>query len=265
VIAIRRSVERAGGVALADGEQIDAPIVVSTLDPRTTLLNLLDPEVVGPRLSWRAGNIRQRGMTAKVNFGLSALPRFPAAADDPRKLRGRIVLAPSMKALDEAARPAKYGAMSAEPLIEATIPTLADPGLVDDERSGNVKHVLSAIVQWVPFGASDDVGDVVAREIERYAPGFSGQIAERQVLTPDDIEREYGAAGGHPMHAEVGLDQWLEWRPLHGSGRYRMPLAGMYLAGSGAHPGGGITGAPGELAAAQIISDVRTGLITLSS
>ena len=263
VVAVRRSIETATGVALADGEEIDAPVVVSSLDPRTTLLSLLEPEVVGPRLSWRAANIRQRGMTAKVNFALRALPHFPAAADDERKLRGRIVLAPSMKALDEAARPAKYGEMSTEPLIEATIPTLVDPGLVAGERANGVKHVLSAIVQWVPEGVTTDVAEVATRILEDYAPGFADLIKDRQVLSPEDIERDYGSAGGHPMHAEAGLDQWFEWRPLHGFGRYRMPLKGMYLAGSGAHPGGGVTGAPGQLAAGEVLADARAGLITV--
>jgi phytoene dehydrogenase-like protein len=263
VAVVRRVGERAVGVELADGSQIDARVVVSSLDPKTTLLSLLEPEAIGPRLSWRASNIRQRGMTAKVNFALRALPHFSAAADDARKLRGRILLAPSMRALDEAARPAKYGEISGEPLIEATIPTLADPGLVDTARAGTVRHVLSAIVQWIPAGATGDVGEIATRTIEKYAPGFADLVEECQMITPDDIERDYGAVGGHPMHAEVGLDQWFEWRPLHGFGRYRMPLQGMYLAGSGAHPGGGITGAPGQLAAGQVLADIGGGIITV--
>jgi phytoene dehydrogenase-like protein len=210
-------------------------------------------------------NIRQRGTTAKVNFALSGLPHFPAAADDPRKLRGRIVLAPSMTALDEAARPAKYGQMSGEPLIEATIPTLVDAGLVDEARAGRVQHVVSAVAQWVPAGAGSDAADAAMRTIETYAPGFTDLVVDRQTLTPDDIEREYGAAGGHPMHAEVDLSQWFEWRPLHGFGRYRMPLHGMYLAGSGAHPGGGVTGAPGYLAAGEVLADARSGVIKVTA
>ena len=225
------------GVTLRSGETIDAPTVVSSLDPKTTFLDLLDPEAIGPRLSWRASNIRQRGATAKVNFALRALPRFPAAESDARLLRGRIVLAPSMAALDEIARAAKYGEVADEPLIEATIPTLADPSLVDEARAGAIKHVLSAVIQGVPFGATADVGEIVTRTIERYAPGFVDLVESRHVITPDDIERDYGSKGGHAMHAEVDLSQWFEWRPLHGYGRYRMPLNGMYLAGSGAAPG----------------------------
>jgi phytoene dehydrogenase-like protein len=266
VAHVRRDGESVKGLTLEDGVEIEAPVVVSSLDPKSTLLKLLEPEVLGPRLSWRAANIRQRGATAKVNFALRDLPHFPAAAHDPRLLRGRVLLAPSMAALDQAADPAKYGELTSEPLIEATIPSLMDASLIDTARAPAVRHVFSAIVQSVPYELRqgnwherrDELGDVVTRTIERYAPGFADLIEAREVITPADIERGYGATGGHPMHAEVGLDQWFEWRPLHGFGRYRMPLAGMYLCGSGAHPGGGVTGAPGRLAAHEILADLRT-------
>jgi phytoene dehydrogenase-like protein len=248
-----RRTERARGVVLGGGEEIAAPVVASSLDPSTTLLGLLEPEVLGPRLSWRASNIRQRGVTAKVNFALRGVPDFPAARDDPRRLRGRILLAPSMAAVDRASDPAKYCEVADEPIVELTIPSLADPTLVDSERAGEVRHVASAIVQV----AGDRVADVATRVIEQYAPGFGDLIVSRIAVTTGDLEREYGAAGGHPMHAEIGLDQWFEWRPLHGFGRYRMPLAGYYLAGSGAHPGGGVTGMPGYLAAHEILADVK--------
>ncbi len=270
VIHVRRSGESVRGVTLADGEEIDAAVVVSGLDPRTTLLTLLDPEVLGPRLRWRASNIRQRGVTAKVNFALAGLPIFPAANGDPERLRGRIVLAPSMAALETAADPAKYGEIAAQPLIEATIPSLTDPSLIDASRAGTVTHVLSAIVQAAPYDLRDgtwderrgELADAVTRTIETYAPGFANLIEAHEVISPLDIERGYGADGGHPMHAEIGLDQWFEWRPLHGFGRYRMPLNGLYLCGSGAHPGGGITAGPGRLAAQEILSDVKAGRIT---
>jgi phytoene dehydrogenase-like protein len=249
-----RESERARGVVLDSGEEIAAPIVVSSLDPRTTLLGFLEPEVLGPRLSWRASNIRQRGVTAKVNFALRGVPDFPAAREDPRRLHGRILLAPSMVALERAADPAKYGEVADEPIIEMTIPSLSDPTLLDADRAGDVRHVASAVVQVAREGAAE----VATRVIERYAPGFADLIVARHEIKPSDIERDYGADGGHPMHAEVGLDQWFEWRPLHGYGRYRMPLDGMYLAGSGAHPGGGVTGMPGYLAAHAVLEDSRT-------
>ena len=115
---------------------------------------------------------------------------------------------------------------------------------------------MSVIAQAIPYASPrDTVGDAVLATLEQYAPGIKELVVAQQVLTPSDIERDYGARGGHPMHAEIGLDQWFEWRPLHGYGRYRMPLRGMYLAGSGAHPGGGVTGQPGALAAKEILAD----------
>lgn len=266
VANVRRAGDAVVGVTLANGDELEAGRVVSTLDPRTTLLTLIDPEALGPRLSWRASNIRQRGATAKVNFALRALPHFPAAGGDQGLLRGRIVLAPSMVALDRAADPAKYGEMTREPLIELTIPSLTDDSLIDAARAGAVSHVMSAIVHGAPYDLRDgtwderreELGDICMQVIESYSPGFTALIESRQTITPLDIERDYGAAGGHPMHADVGLDQWFEWRPLHGFGRYRMPLEGMYLAGSGAHPGGGVTGAPGHLAARELLADMRT-------
>jgi phytoene dehydrogenase-like protein len=269
VAGVRHAGDRVVGVTLTGGEEIDAPIVVSSLDPKRTLLSLLDPAAVGPRLSWRAGNIRARGVTAKVNLALRELPRFTGLKPgDSRRLRGRIVIAPSMAYLERAADAGKYGAISTEPYIEATIPTLVDPSLIDESRAGDVRHVMSVLAQAAPYDLRDgswderrdELGDIVLETLERYAPGIGGLVEARQVVTPFDIERYYGASGGHPLHAEVGLDQWYAWRPMHGLGRYRLPLEGMYLCGSGAHPGGGITGGPGQLAAREIVADVERSL-----
>ena len=250
VARVRRSGDRTMGVTLDTGEEIDAPIVVSGLDPKTTLLDLLEPEVLGPRLSWRAGNIRQTGVTAHVRYELAATPTFPAARGDATRLRGRIVIAPSMRYLDLAARPARYGETAEQPMLQMTI------------QSGQVDVVAQAVG---PEATAAQIADIVTRTIEQYAPGFADLISARQVMTPLDIEREYGARGGHPMHAEVALDQWLEWRPLHGYGRYRMPLDGFYLCGSGAHPGGGVTGAPGRLAAGAVVGDLKQGRLKVAA
>ena len=276
VSMVRRDGERVTGVVLSGGEEIDAQIVVSNLDPRTTLLDLIEPDVLGPRLSWRAANIRQRGSTAKINLALSGLPDFSAAGGDARLLRGRILIAPSMRFLDLAARPAKYGELPDRPLLEATIPTLVDPGLLADGRRGRAKtvaHVMSVVVQGIPRelrdGTLDDrrvvLGDAVLEALADYAPGIAELVVERQIITPLDIERDLGVFGGHAMHAESSLDQWFAWRPLHGLGRYRMPLTGMYLAGAGAHPGGGVTGGPGQLAAQAVIADCRQGRLRVSA
>jgi len=256
VTRVTRAGDRTSGVVLDSGEEIAAPVVISNLDPKTTLLDLLEPEVLGPRLSWRAANIRQNGATASITFGLKALPVFPAANGDARRIRGRILIAPSMRFLDLAMRPVRYGETAEEPLIEMTIPSLID----DTQVPAGGGHIVRAVAQAVAFEAdSDKVGDLVTRTLDEYAPGFADLVASRTVLAPQDIDREYGARGGHPMHAEIALDQWFEWRPMHGSGGYRMPLEGMYLCGSGAHPGGGITGAPGRLAATRIVGDLKRG------
>jgi phytoene dehydrogenase-like protein len=249
-------------VVLAGGEEIGARCVISGLDPKTTLTRLLDPVEVGPTLGWRANNYRSHGSTAKVNLALSALPRFTAAGDvDRQLLRGRIVIATGIDDLERAFDNSKYGRMSVQPYIEATIPSLIDPLLTAQAPAGS--HVMSAVVQWTPYrlrdyewdDCRDTLGDLVVRRLEEFAPGIGGLVVGRQVLTPLDLEREYGLAGGHPFHGEPSLDQFFLWRPLLGHARHRMPLERLYLCGSGAHPGGGITGQPGQNAAREILSD----------
>jgi phytoene dehydrogenase-like protein len=265
VIAVTSDADgRATGVALATGEEITARAIVSGVDPKRLLTTLVDPVAIGPSLRWRANNIRTAGKSAKVNLVLDGLPEFPAAADDPRLLRGRILV--GMTGIDAVERvfdATKYGAFADELVIEATIPSLADPSLVDGATEGT--QVLSADVQWVPTtpreGSWEDqrdrLGDAVIRTLETVAPGLGARVTARQVLTPLDLERDYGLTDGHPLHVEPGLDSFFAWRPLLGHARYRMPLAGLYLAGSGAHPGGGVTGVPGRNAAREVLADLK--------
>jgi phytoene dehydrogenase-like protein len=253
---------RATGVVLAGGEEIPARAVVSGTDPKRTLLDLLDPVSLGPSLGWRAGNIRTPGVVAKVNLALRSLPRFTAAADDERLLHGRIVVAPGIDAMERAFDASKYGRWSESPVLEATIPSIADPSLVDGARPGT--HVMSVIAQYAPYALVDGdweagreaFGNAVIGVLESVAPGIGELVTHRQVLTPVDLESRYGLTGGHPMHAESGLDQFYLWRPLLGHARYRLGVAGLYLCGSGAHPGGGITGGPGQNAAREILHDL---------
>lgn len=252
------------GVVLEGGEAVAAPAVVSGLGPKPLLTGLVDPVTVGPNMRWRAANIRTPAVSAKVNLVLDGLPEFPSASGDPRVLRGRIqVGTTSIDAMEHAFDASKYGRFADEPVLEATIPSLVDPSLVADAKLGT--HVMSVIAQWMPSGLAaaewdakrDAVGDAVLRSLEAVAPGISSRVTARQVLTPADLEREFGLAGGHPMHAEPALDSFWLWRPLLGWGRYRMPVNGLYLAGSGAHPGGGVTGAPGRNAAREVLADRR--------
>jgi phytoene dehydrogenase-like protein len=259
VVQVLTKDHRATGVALADGTELHGRAVVSSADPKRTITTFVDPVVAGPDLMWRAGNIRTPGVVSKVNLALSGVPAF-AGTDGDERLRGRIVIAPSIDYLEKAFDASKYGRSSDEPYLEATIPTLSDPSLAPEGQ-----HVMSVIVQWTPYrlregdwdAERERVGDLVVKTMEQYAPGLGELVTARQVMTPLDLEREYGLSGGHPLHAEPGLDQFFAWRPLLGHARYRFGIDGLYLCGSGAHPGGGITGAPGANAARAILSDLK--------
>jgi phytoene dehydrogenase-like protein len=265
VVAVTSRDGRATGIALASGEEIGASRVISGVDPKRTLLDFLDPVVVGPTLRWRAGNIRQPGVVAKVNLVLAGTPRFPAADGDERLLRGRIVVAPGIDAIERAFDAAKYGQPSETPVLEATVPSLADPSLVAGAPEGT--QVMSVLAQYAPHRLRDGdwdtrrdaLGERVLAVLESVAPGISSLVTARQVLAPVDLERDFGLTGGHLMHAEPALDSFFLWRPLLGHARYRLPLEGLYLCGSGAHPGGGITGWPGQNAAREILADARKG------
>ncbi|HET7236686.1 MAG TPA: NAD(P)/FAD-dependent oxidoreductase [Actinomycetota bacterium] len=249
---------RVTGVALADGSEIHARVVVTAADPKRTLTTLVDPVEIGPHLRWRATNIRTPGAVSKVNLALSGLPSFDGA--EPERLAGRIVIGHSIDHLERAFDASKYGAIGEEPFLEATIPTISDPSLAPEGS-----HVMSIVAQWTPhalrdgdWGAERDaLADLVVKTMERFAPGLSDLVVARQVITPVDLEADYGLSGGHVYHAEPGLDQFFVWRPLFGHARYRFGLPGLYLCGSGAHPGGGVTGAPGANAAREILADLK--------
>ncbi len=247
------------GVILANGEEIDARIVASNADPKQTLLRLLDSAEVGPTLGWRADHIRAPGVVARVTLVLDALPAF--GVEDER-LHGRIVIAPSLDDLERAFDDSKYGRISEHPYLEATIPTLFEPALAPEGT-----HVMTVLFQYAPRhlrdadweeAARDRVAERVMRTLEGYSPGITARVVARHVVTPADLEREYGLSGGHPMHGEHALDQFFAWRPLLGHSRYRLAgIRGLYLCGAGAHPGGGVTGGPGRNAARAIIADAR--------
>ncbi|MGE3276535.1 MAG: phytoene desaturase family protein [Vicinamibacterales bacterium] len=244
------------GVTLASGEELDAMVVVSGLDPRRTLLSLVDPVHLGPELVWRLGHYRVRGTVAKVNLALGGLPAFTGVATE--QLTGRIRLGATLEALERAFDHAKYGRFSPEPWIELTLPSLVDASLAPGGA-----HVLSAYVQWAPYqlrsgswdAAREALGDAVLTLLDRYAPGLSRLIVAREVLTPLDLERELGMTGGHIFHGELALDQLLTMRPMLGLGGYRTPVDGLFLCGSGTHPGTGLTGGSGWLAARVIANE----------
>jgi phytoene dehydrogenase-like protein len=255
------------GVVLASGRVIDARAVVSNADPKRLLVDLVDPGEIGPTLRWRAANIRTPGATGWVELTLGGLPRFPGAgegAEAERRLAGRIVLAGTTDDLERASDAWKYGQLPEQPFVEATIPSIADPSLAP----GPGKHRLHAIVQWVPAVSLEPHDRAAARDhllgaavgrLDAAAPGFAQLVEKGHALTPADLEHDLALPGGHPMHGEQGLDRFFAWRPLLGHARYRIALEGLYLCGAGAHPGGGITGAPGANCAREVLADLRRG------
>ena len=253
---------RAAGVVLADGSEIAANAVISNADPRTTFLGLVDPVDLDPGFLTKVRNYRSRGTVAKVHLALSELPRFTGVAN-PSDLHGRIHIAPGIDHLERAFDASKYGEIPAHPYLDVTIPSLGDASLAPAGR-----HVLSAHVQFVPFrlggGASWDetrrqeLLDRVMQTLEQYAPGIGARVDAAQVLTPADLEQSYGLAGGQIYHGEPALDQLFTMRPILGWAQYQTPIEGLFLCGSGTHPGGGITGASGQNAAREIARRLKT-------
>lgn len=250
---------RATGVVLEDGEQIAARAVVSAADPRTTMLRLVEPAVLDPEEYHRIDCFRAKGMASKVHLALRDLPRFTGVSEA-AALRGRVQIGPEIDYLERAFDAWKYGADSEAPYVEFTIPTLSDPTMAP---SGG--HVLSAYVQFTPRDlrvAGGDRRDAVAqrtlRTLESYAPGLSSLVEHVHVLTPEDLEAQYGLSGGHPDHGEHALDQLFTMRPLWGWPAYRTPIEGLFLCSAGTHPGGGITGLPGRNAARVIAKELAS-------
>ncbi len=247
--------QRACGVVLSAGEAISSNMVVSSADPRRTFFQLIGGQHLEPAFMREVANIRYGGATAKVNLALNGLPAF-SGADDQQRLSGYIVAAPSLEYLERAADAAKYGRISERPVLEATIPTILDPGLAPEEH-----HVMSINVWYAPYALADGdweeqretLGDRVVETLARYAPDLEERIVQRQVLTPLDLEREYGLTEGHSHHGQMGLDQLLVMRPVPGYAGYRTPFENLYLCGAGSHPSGGVSGAPGYNAAREIL------------
>ena len=253
------------GVTLASGDTIAARAVVSSADPKRTLLGLLDPMHLGPEMVRRLQNIRAHGTLATISYAVSSLPRINGVdtlhgAERSAALSGRIRLAPGIDGIERAFDAAKYGGYAAEPWIELTIPSVTDPALAPPGQ-----HVVSAYVQYAPYhlrGTSwdaerDHLATAATRTIEQYAPGFTASIVARTVVTPLDLERTHGLTGGHIFHGELSLDQWFVTRPLLGWARYRTPIDRLYLCGAGTHPGTGADGRSGALAAREILKAMK--------
>ena len=257
----------AQGVTLRGGERLEAETIVSGLDPKRTLLSLVEPGALPPVFRRKVRNIRMRGVTAKVHLALRGLPAFTALESGPAArvaaggggspLAGRIVIAPGIDVLERAFDAAKYGEPSETPFLEATIPTILDPTLAPSGR-----HVLSVLVQYAPYHLrSGDwearrawLGDTVVKTLAAYAPGLPDLVEHGQVATPADLEQTFGLTEGHLHQGEESLDQIFTMRPVLDWARHRTPIRGLFLCGAGTHPGGGLTGANGRNAARAVRS-----------
>jgi len=247
---------RATGVELASGETIGASVVLSNADPKRTFLTLLSSLDLDADFLMRVRNYQSDGCLAKVNLALDAPPQIPAlgAAEIPP----RIQIAPSLEYIERAYDDAKHGGISESPTLDVAIPTAVDPSLAPPG-----KHILSVLVQYTPYrlkrGKWDDrrekLGERVLDLLEEHVPNVRSALVGMETLTPADLEARFGLTGGHIFHGEMTLHQQYVLRPVPGWGRYRTPIENLYLCGSGGHPGGGITGAPGYNAAHAVLED----------
>ncbi len=247
------------GVALESGEEIAAKIVASNCDPKRTFLRLIDRRDLDPDLIEAIEKFRCEGTSLKINLALSGLPEFKALPGAPGPQHGATMhICPSIEYVERAWDDAKYGRPSRSPLLEMTIPTMYDRSLAPPGR-----HIMGIFLQYAPYTLREHSWDELREPfyervidlIEEYAPNIRDIIIDKQVLTPLDLERRFGITGGNIFHGEMSLDQMFVMRPVPGWARYRMPVRGLYLCGSGAHPGGGVMGAPGYNAARQILKE----------
>jgi len=248
----------AQGVALESGEEIYGDIVASSVDPRLTFTKFMDARELPGEFVEEVERYKYRGSSGKVNLALDALPEFTCLPGAGRHLRGAISISPSMEYMERAYDQAKYGEFSRRPYIDIVIPTLTDPSVAPPG-----KHIMSCFVQYAPYRLSrgtwdeqrEAFGDAVVDTIAQHAPNLKRIIIGRQVITPLDIERTTGLSEGNIFQGELSLEQLFFLRPVAGWARYRTPIKHLYMCGSATHPGGGIMGAPGRLAALEILKD----------
>ncbi len=248
---------RARGVCLRSGEEFDAPLIASNLDPKRTFLSLVDQRHLEAEFLDQIHKYRCEGTSIKINLAVSALPNFRAlpGALGPQH-RATMHICPDIDYVEKAWDDAKYGRPSTSPLLELTSPTQYDPSLAP---AG--KHIIGIFLQYAPYrlreGTWDELREPFTRRvleiIDDYAPGFSSGVEHVQTLTPLDLEREFGLTGGNIFHGEMSLDQMFMLRPVSGWARYRTPIRGLFMCGSGTHPGGGVMGTPGHNAAREML------------
>ena len=247
---------RAIGVALESGEEIQAYQIASSLDPKRTFLKLIEESDLPTEFVTDVKRFKIRGSSGKVNLALDELPSFTCLPGDGPHLRGSISISPSMDYLERAYDEAKYGSFSSRPYMDILIPSTIDPSMAPPG-----KHVMSIFVQYAPYQLKDTTwedqrdafGDAVVDTLSEYAPNLKNAIVGRQVVSPWDMEQKIGLTEGNIFHGELTLDQLFFLRPVAGWAQFKTPLDNLYLCGSGAHPGGGVMGVPGKLAALEML------------
>ena len=257
-ITIRDNAAR--GVVLENGDEIAAKVVASSLDPRQTFVRFIDRGVLPADFQEDIDRYKFRGSSGKVNLALDALPDFTCMPGAGAHLLGAISISPSVDYMERAYDAAKYGRFSRRPYIDVVIPSLTDPSVAPPG-----KHVMSCFVQYAPYDLKEgtwdekreEFGDTVIQTLAEYAPNLPGIVRHRQVLTPLDMEREWGLSEGNIFQGELTLEQLFFLRPAPGWAQYRTPVRQLYMCGSATHPGGGIMGAPGRNAALRILADTR--------
>ncbi len=250
---------RATGVALQDGTEYHSNVVVSALDPRRTVLELVQPRELPADLVENIERFRFQGTSSKVNFALDGLPKYPALGDRGDMFRGFTNIGPSMDYLERAFDDAKYGWYSQRPYIDTAVQST-----IDADMAPPGKHVMSCFIQYTPYKLresdwdteKENLGDTVQATLESFFPGFGDLVLQREVRTPLDIERTVGLSEGNIFAGEFFAPQMFFFRPAPGWSQYRTPIDGYYQCGSGTHPGGCVMGAPGKLAAGQVIKDL---------
>ena len=249
---------RTTGVVLANGDEVSADTVISSVDPNLTFLKLMDPRALPDDFVESVRHYKFRGSSGKVNLALDALPDFTCLPGAGPHLRGAISISPSIDYMERAYDDAKYGRYSRRPYVDVVIPSLTDPSVAPPG-----KHVMSCFVQYAPYHLKDGTwdeqreafGDAVIDAIAEHAPNLKRIIRHRQVLTPLDIERDFGLTEGNIFQGELTLEQLFFLRPVPGWAQYRTPIDRLYLCGSATHPGGGIMGAPGRNAALRVLKE----------
>ncbi|MBS1824732.1 MAG: NAD(P)/FAD-dependent oxidoreductase [Acidobacteria bacterium] len=248
---------RATGVVLDNGEEISAPIVASNLDPIITFLKLIEERHLPGDFVQQMRRYRSEGTSCKINLALNGLPDFRVLPGTPGpQHRATMHICPSIEYVERAWDDAKYGKPSQKPLLEMTVPTTYDSSLAPQG-----KHIMGIFLQYAPYTLKGTTWEQerepffqrILGLIEEYAPNIRSIIDHAQILTPYDLEQRFHITGGNIFHGEMSLDQMFVMRPLAGWARYKTPVKGLYLCGSGAHPGGGVMGAPGHNAAREIL------------